>query len=175
MVDISEKLKMLRKERGLTIQAAADGAGIALRTYQNYEYGQREISTEALKNLADFYGVTTDYLLGRDTTPPPDSIQAVVDEKNLEALEEALFRQYMELPETARKKVIEFMYRAADEAAAKKNREQSGSSLTTPFATNFDGGRIPIRDAARNGEEIGSITLADKAQLDSLPDLPDDL
>lgn len=67
MIDNSEQLKKIRKEKKLTIQAVSDGAGIAPRTYQNYEYGKREISAEALYKLADFYGVTTDYLLGRET------------------------------------------------------------------------------------------------------------
>ena len=67
MIDNSEQLKKIRKEKKLTIQAVSDGAGIASRTYQNYEYGKREISAEALYKLAEFYGVSTDYLLGRET------------------------------------------------------------------------------------------------------------
>lgn len=62
----SDQLKKIRKEKKFTIQAVSDGAGIPTRTYQNYEYGKREISAEALYKLADFYGVTTDYLLGRE-------------------------------------------------------------------------------------------------------------
>lgn len=67
MIDNSKQLKKIRKEKKLTLQAVSNGAGIAPRTYQNYEYGQREISAGALYKLADFYGVTTDYLLGRET------------------------------------------------------------------------------------------------------------
>ncbi|MGN0594822.1 MAG: helix-turn-helix domain-containing protein [Hominimerdicola sp.] len=66
MIDISERLKAIRKEKKATIQAVSAGSGIASRTYQNYEYGKREISAEALVKLADYYGVTTDYLLGRE-------------------------------------------------------------------------------------------------------------
>ena len=67
MIDISERLKAIRKGKKATIQEVSAGAGIASRTYQNYEYGKREISADALVKLADFYGVTTDYLLGRET------------------------------------------------------------------------------------------------------------
>ena len=66
MVDISERLRSIRKDHKATIQAVSEGSGIALRTYQNYEYGKREISAEALVKLADYYRVTTDYLLGRE-------------------------------------------------------------------------------------------------------------
>lgn len=76
MLDNSEQLKKIRKERKLTIQAVSNGAGIPIRTYQNYEYGKREISAEALYKLANFYGVTTDYLLGRETADREERINA---------------------------------------------------------------------------------------------------
>lgn len=38
---------------------------MAVRTYQNYEGGQREPNFSTLIALADFFDVTTDYLLGR--------------------------------------------------------------------------------------------------------------
>ena len=76
MGTISEKLKKLRKERGLTIQAVTEGAGIPLRTYQNYEYGQREISVDALVKLANFYGVSADHLIGLDAEETkPEKVQ----------------------------------------------------------------------------------------------------
>jgi len=76
MLNNSEQLKNIRKERKLTIRAVSDGAGIPIRTYQNYEYGEREISAEALYKLANFYGVTTDYLLGRGTTDDETRLNA---------------------------------------------------------------------------------------------------
>lgn len=66
MLDASKQLRKIRKERKLTIQAVCTGSGIPMRTYQNYEYGEREISAEALYKLAVFYGVTTDSLLGHE-------------------------------------------------------------------------------------------------------------
>ena len=33
--------------------------------YSRYESGKRDIPTDVLIKLADFYGVTTDYILGR--------------------------------------------------------------------------------------------------------------
>ena len=39
---------------------------------------------------------------------------------NFDELEEALFEQYMQLPESARKKMIQFMHNVANMAAAKK-------------------------------------------------------
>lgn len=76
MLDNSEQLKKIRKERKLTLQAVSNGAGIPIRTYQNYEYGKREISAEALYKLANFYNVTTDYLLGRESTDCEERMNA---------------------------------------------------------------------------------------------------
>lgn len=38
--------------------------GCSQQVYSNYELGQRDIPTDILIKLADFYGVSTDYLLG---------------------------------------------------------------------------------------------------------------
>ena len=37
--------------------------------YSYYENGQRDIPTDVLIRLADYYGVSTDYLLGRTDNP----------------------------------------------------------------------------------------------------------
>lgn len=62
---LSERLLLLRKERKLRQSDVANGIGIASYTYQRYEYGEREPLASVLKALADFYGVSADYLLGR--------------------------------------------------------------------------------------------------------------
>lgn len=66
--DINTRLKMLRKDKGMTQEECAAAAGINLSSYQKYERDKNYItpSLEALCTLADFYGVTTDYLLGRN-------------------------------------------------------------------------------------------------------------
>lgn len=62
---IGEIIKALRKDKGITIAEAADMLGVATRTYSSYEAEEREPNITAINKLADFYGVTTDYLLGR--------------------------------------------------------------------------------------------------------------
>lgn len=114
MLDISSKLKNLRKSRNYTIQAVAEGIGIAVRTYQNYEYGQREISAEALFKLADFYGVTTDYLLGRETGEP-EAIERLASEFNMSALEKRILDNYLSLPDAMRGDLMEFLEKSVNE------------------------------------------------------------
>ena len=61
-----EHLLKLRLSHGLSQQEAADGAGVALRTYQYYERGQREPVVSTLVALADFYDLSLDELVGRE-------------------------------------------------------------------------------------------------------------
>lgn len=65
MLKLSERLHELRKERKLTQEDAAKEMEIALRSYRRYETGERIPDAEVLVRVADFYGVTLDYLVGR--------------------------------------------------------------------------------------------------------------
>ena len=60
-----ENLLRLRKERDLTQPQVAEGAGLSLRGYQNYERGLREPSLSALISLSDFYDISLDELVCR--------------------------------------------------------------------------------------------------------------
>lgn len=65
MLILSERLLLLRKERGLTQEETAEQAGLALRSYRRYEKKEREPTASVLWKLADFYDVSIDYLVGR--------------------------------------------------------------------------------------------------------------
>ncbi|MBR2869385.1 MAG: helix-turn-helix transcriptional regulator [Clostridia bacterium] len=58
----------LRKERGLSQKEAAAQLGISQALLSHYEKGIRECGHSFLIKVADFYGVTCDYLLGRTTS-----------------------------------------------------------------------------------------------------------
>lgn len=61
----AQRLKTLRKERGITQQQLADGVGISKGGLSYYENSGRTPDISILKRFADYFGVTTDYLLGR--------------------------------------------------------------------------------------------------------------
>ena len=61
----SERLKLLREERRAYQRELAEYLGISLRAYQFYEDGEHEPNIKKLIALADYYGVTIDYLVGR--------------------------------------------------------------------------------------------------------------
>lgn len=65
MVVFGQRMKTLRKERKLKQVELADILGYTIRQYQRMEYGEINVPSLTLIKLADYFGVTTDYLLGR--------------------------------------------------------------------------------------------------------------
>ena len=63
---LAERLKPLRKGEGKTQKEMAELLQVTERHYQKIEYGHINISATMLLALADYFGVTTDYLLGRE-------------------------------------------------------------------------------------------------------------
>jgi len=60
------RLSELRTLHGLTQEKVARIVSLPLNTYRNYERGDRQAPMEVLFQLADFYDVSLDYLLGHD-------------------------------------------------------------------------------------------------------------
>lgn len=64
----AQRLKTFRKERCITQQQLADGVGISKGGLSYYENSGRTPDISILERFADYFGVTTDYLLGRTNT-----------------------------------------------------------------------------------------------------------
>lgn len=64
-----ETLKKIRNKKGLTQAEVAAKLGITYQAYAHYETGRRQPDPEMLLKMANLFGVSTDYLLGRDETP----------------------------------------------------------------------------------------------------------
>ncbi len=62
---LGKRLQEQRRAKGATPGEMAEFLGVKLRAYQYYESGGRNPTLENLVLLADHFGVTTDYLLGR--------------------------------------------------------------------------------------------------------------
>jgi transcriptional regulator with XRE-family HTH domain len=60
-----ERLKQLRKSKGLSLKKLGTILGVSESTVSLYESGHREPDFRTLKNMADYFNVTTDYLLER--------------------------------------------------------------------------------------------------------------
>ena len=64
-----QKIRDLREDNDKKQQELARYLCIKPNTYSNYECGKINIPIDALIKLADFYGVSLDYLVGRDNVP----------------------------------------------------------------------------------------------------------
>ncbi len=65
------RIRNLREDRDLKQEDIAKLLNCTQACYSNYENGKREIPPSVLEKLADFYGVSVDYLLGRTNTKTP--------------------------------------------------------------------------------------------------------
>lgn len=107
-----ERIKQLREERGYTQRDIANAVKLNISVYQKIELGSRPIRENELAVIADFFDVSTDFLLNRtsDPTPPKrseedqlgDSIlshfrlnTADMDSESIEEIEEEI-NEYMD-------------------------------------------------------------------------------
>lgn len=65
MNSLPNVLKELRKERGMTQKEVAQKLNITDRTYGHYETGRREPSIDILIEIAEYYNISIDLLVGR--------------------------------------------------------------------------------------------------------------
>lgn len=65
------RIRDLREDKDLFQKDLADYLKCSQSCYSHYEIGDRDIPTQTLIKLADFYHTSTDYLLGRTNNPNP--------------------------------------------------------------------------------------------------------
>lgn len=163
-METKEIIKQLRQGKKLTMSEVAEKSGVSYSAYQKYELGIREIGAKALEKLADFYGVTTDYLLGRETeTIPENDLASVVKNSNVQILEEILIRNYLELDNDQQQNVLDFLRRAIQEEA-----DRQGITLSkweTVKESAMDG----------NGTQIKTYPVTEGEKADAAPLIDDDL
>lgn len=64
--EFKTRLRMLRESAGLTQEDMAKALGISRTRLASYEQGQREPGLELLEEIADYFNVDMDYLIGRN-------------------------------------------------------------------------------------------------------------
>ncbi|MCV5935179.1 helix-turn-helix domain-containing protein, partial [Escherichia coli] len=62
---IGEKIKELRKNSKITQEQLRNAIGVSKMAISYFEKGKKSPGLESLEKIADYFGVTTDYLLGR--------------------------------------------------------------------------------------------------------------
>ena len=70
-LEVYRRIRELREDHDLTQTQVADMLGMKQPQYFRYEQGYRDIPTDMLIQLADYYNTSIDYMLGRTNNPAP--------------------------------------------------------------------------------------------------------
>lgn len=124
---LGKRLKELRGDRSQ--KEIADFLGITETGYGHYERGSRSPDPKAIGQLADFFNVSTDYLLGRDNSKdtPEKAFESALSD-NPELLEfwkelsqrddlQLMFKQARKLSPESIRKVVEVIKLIEDKEA----------------------------------------------------------
>lgn len=77
MANFNERLRLLRSESELSQAELAKRLGLTKSSVNMYERGDREPDIDTLKSIADYFGVSMDFLLGK--TDPGQGEKSVID------------------------------------------------------------------------------------------------
>ncbi|WP_051276649.1 helix-turn-helix domain-containing protein [Desulfovirgula thermocuniculi] len=168
MATFSERLKMLRKQRGYLQKELASIVGVKRGTIASWESG-RVPELRWVERLADVFNVSTDYLLGRTNDPTPKSARREMEqeaEKSLRSLEQTkessvknteqekdTKQKETESPKPARLTVAELLQRFADRDPETLTVEEALDMVLRSDHVMFDG--VPV------GHELDEDVLLD--------------
>ncbi len=94
-----EKLKIIRKEMGLTQKELANSLNVSQQTYSDYENGKTEPDIDTIIKMAEMLQISIDYLVGRSddlgaVTHVPISSQFSAEDREVLSLFHALTPEY---------------------------------------------------------------------------------
>lgn len=125
------RLKELRKKAGITQKQLAEELHVAQNTVCNWENGVRQIDMEYLQQIAEYFNVSTDYILGRE-----DPLMAA-------AYDTVLIQEFKSLPKEKREAALAYVsdsqLTARDKRDIARDMEQLTESIETSDALMFDG------------------------------------
>lgn len=94
------RLKLLRTERGESLEKIAKYLNVTIQTVSNYENEKRDMSPDTIIKLSEYFKVSTDYLLGKsDVRNPEDKIKQEFEfayHKEIEGLTEDEIKEALE-------------------------------------------------------------------------------
>lgn len=108
-MEFSEQLKSLRIEAKLTQAEVAEKVGVSQPQYARWEAGKRKPTSETLQKFADFFGVSMDYLAGKENDDELANVELLfrMTSDGLTEEEKALFREELIEFMKERKKIFD--------------------------------------------------------------------
>ena len=123
MASFAERLRELRIDKGVGQKEVGAIINVSDSSIRKYESGERTPAPEALLKLADFFGVTVDYLLGREnSSSTPQQQKMPKDLLKIIEQEDFVLNGRMATPEDRERliKMYEVMYWDAKEKNKRK-------------------------------------------------------
>ena len=148
--DFAGMLSSLRKEKGLSQRCAATDLGVSQALLSHYENGAREPRLEFVAKVCDYYGVTADYILGRNAARETRTLPLPHGCDSAGRYVSAVFSIFETLDETADPK----LYAAAVDYLALP-AENISALLSDPFME-----YNPMRDAEQKISEAAFVAQA---------------
>lgn len=103
---ISERLHELIEKVGLSQKDIATNLGLSQQRFNYYVTGRREPDADTLSKIADYFDVTTDYLIGRKgkkkASPSEDGLAKLLQEP----LMDEIYRAALQLSPEARRIIL---------------------------------------------------------------------
>lgn len=116
-MEVKEILVSIREKHGYSKRTVSEMTGIPYTTYIKYESGERkDLSMQSLCKLADFYGVSVDYLLRREPQPNP------LATLNVNVNDDKFIEIYSQLPEYAKQIFIDTMIKLSEAGQQPKKK-----------------------------------------------------
>lgn len=70
------RLRFLRSEKGESLEKIAKYLNVTVQTISNYETEKRDMTPNTILKLAEYFNVSTDYLLGKSDVRNPEQIDS---------------------------------------------------------------------------------------------------
>lgn len=113
-----KRLTELRNKLGLSQEQMADELGVKRSTYAKWEKDTNQ-PTRKLKDIAAYFRVSTDYILGRTDTPNASPAPSTAAAPPITPQDRELLRKYHELDQRGRQAVLDTIEREHSYTAPK--------------------------------------------------------
>lgn len=112
--EIGERLQAFRNKKGLSQSAIAQSLGVSMRTYQNYERGERSITKEFICAFCENFNVSADWLLS-GKAPIGSEIDWEILETIMTTIESILESESLKIETSKKIKLISLFYKLNSE------------------------------------------------------------
>lgn len=103
---MTNRIRELRRAKGITMKQLGIAVGLAESTISQYENGKRQPDNETLIKLSNFFGVTVGYVLGAEKSTPAESGKRAENDINLTKAELDMIMKFRRLDDRGRSAVL---------------------------------------------------------------------